>query len=171
LVAGIGNIAATNYQAVVGKYNNSVAGNLFTVGNGTNSSSRSNALEVYENGTVKIKDLSGQGTLPGTGVRTVFVNDAGILTTTSPIRILSIPPQLFTAQDSDNYTVTPSGITTPYDGFFADSYLYAPIQLPYGSTLESLNFHYTDENQNRSISITMYKVNLITGLATVVWSS
>ena len=48
-------IAGYSYQTVVGKYNSNNSSTLFEVGNGSNTSNRSNALEVYSNGNVNIK--------------------------------------------------------------------------------------------------------------------
>lgn len=51
---GLGTIANEDYQHVSGKYNANNANALFIVGNGTDSTHRSNALEVLKNGDVII---------------------------------------------------------------------------------------------------------------------
>lgn len=52
---GLGTIANEDYQHVSGKYNANTADALFIVGNGTNDSHRSNALEVLKNGDVNVE--------------------------------------------------------------------------------------------------------------------
>lgn len=52
---GLGTIANEDYQHVSGKYNANNADALFIVGNGTDDTHRSNALEVLKNGDVKVK--------------------------------------------------------------------------------------------------------------------
>ena len=65
-VAGFHNIAVSNYQTVVGKYNNNKSNTLFEVGNGTSNSSRSNAFEVYADGhaTVGGKTIATTDVIP-----------------------------------------------------------------------------------------------------------
>jgi hypothetical protein len=46
------NKAGYNEQAVIGRYNNNKSSTLFEVGNGTGSSARSNAFEVYDDGKI-----------------------------------------------------------------------------------------------------------------------
>lgn len=54
---GLGVVADQPQQAVFGRYNKSVAGALFSIGNGTDAK-RSNAMEVYE-GSVRFIDTAG----------------------------------------------------------------------------------------------------------------
>ena len=50
--SGYRSTAGYDYQTVIGKWNNNKSSTLFEVGNGTSSSARSNAFEVYSNGNV-----------------------------------------------------------------------------------------------------------------------
>lgn len=68
---GQGLAAGYNHQAIVGKYNSNKSTTLFEVGNGTSSSAKSNAFEVYsdgkisqDNGTTKFK-FGNNGTSDG----------------------------------------------------------------------------------------------------------
>lgn len=54
--------AGGNTNFVVGKYNSEVDNTLFTVGNGTNENSRSNAFEVYLDGSAKVGKANGSET-------------------------------------------------------------------------------------------------------------
>lgn len=58
-VAGFHNTAINDYQTVVGKFNNNNKSNtLFEVGNGTDNTHRSNAFEVYQDGTIGIPNFN-----------------------------------------------------------------------------------------------------------------
>ena len=65
---GLGTIANEDYQHVSGKYNANNAKALFIVGNGTDDTHRSNALEVLKDGDVKIKrNISLGGNIAASG--------------------------------------------------------------------------------------------------------
>jgi hypothetical protein len=51
---GASTIAGQNYQHVSGKYNDNKTNTLFEVGNGTGTSARSNAFEVYQDGHINV---------------------------------------------------------------------------------------------------------------------
>lgn len=53
--AGYNTTAGQAYQTVIGHYNNNKTNTLFEIGNGNNASSRTNAFEIYEDGTIGIK--------------------------------------------------------------------------------------------------------------------
>lgn len=135
LVVGRGNIAATNFQAVVGKYNNSVTGNLFTVGNGVDDNNRSNALEVNENGSIKINDLAGSDT------RNVIVRADGRLdyeaNTTETKQYIISPCDFSTDQD---FILTKFGVR----GNNNDSTFYASVQLPTGTYITRIIYYLSD---------------------------
>lgn len=59
--AALGNslVVTSNNTTVVGKYNDDKAGVSFVVGNGSNSSNRANALEVYNNGDIIVQKSQG----------------------------------------------------------------------------------------------------------------
>lgn len=57
-VSGFHNKTAHDYRAVFGKYNYDNPNAIFVVGNGTDNTHRSNAFEVYEDGTVKVNGAS-----------------------------------------------------------------------------------------------------------------
>ena len=65
-VGGFHNVAMQDYQTVVGKYNQNKFNTLFEVGNGTSNSSRSNAFEVYTDGTLGIPNFNSNGVRIGT---------------------------------------------------------------------------------------------------------
>ena len=51
---GMGTVANSQFQSVMGRYNDNKTTSLFEIGNGSSDSSRSNALEVDESGNVNI---------------------------------------------------------------------------------------------------------------------
>lgn len=65
-ICGIGNVAKNNSETVVGRYNEATFDGLFTVGNGTSDTDRSNAMVVTEKGDVQANSFNGHTMQKGT---------------------------------------------------------------------------------------------------------
>lgn len=75
---GYNTYAAYNYQHVCGKYNDYNSQALFQVGNGTSTSNRKNAFEIYESGAIRA------------GTETVSIASGDFTTTTGSISSVSM---------------------------------------------------------------------------------
>lgn len=53
--SGKGTVANKAYQTIIGQYNDNKEKTIFEIGNGQNADNRSNAFEVYQDGTIAIK--------------------------------------------------------------------------------------------------------------------
>ena len=96
IAAGTGTIAKNVDQLVLGEYNADATNSLFIIGNGTADDARSNAFEVYKDGTVKaptkfvspaldVAAITGTGTNGALGITgaTTFNNTVHITDTTA----------------------------------------------------------------------------------------
>lgn len=91
---GNANTAPSAYEFVVGTFNTSytvsnannsnIADRIFTVGNGTGSTDRSNALTIYKSGRMNINDAYNMPIADGTNGQVLTTDGAGSLTFTTP---------------------------------------------------------------------------------------
>jgi len=115
---GLGTIADASSSIALGQYNdNTVTGELLTVGNGTGSSNRSNAFEVYMNGDVVVPALS------GTGNRNIGVDSDGkLIEVGSGGAFTSFGGQTTINNLTDDFIV--GDATLDYDGSGADTKMF-----------------------------------------------
>lgn len=151
---GNNTIANARYSLSVGTYNDPIVAPdaavqttdpIFLIGNG-NPIERSNALEVYWNGDVKIPKLD------GIGYRPVYVSPSGYLSE-KPFNYeyASIHHTSFVIDDTDDATVSRQfGYSGPAD--FQASYpnvMECPVNLPHGAVINKVTFVYKfDDNPN-----------------------
>lgn len=117
-VTGAGNESHTTSQLIGGKYNDNKSADLFEIGNGTDSTHRSNALEVKTNGDVVCGDLLvNNNRFSDVFKRTnkrKFTNTNAINVTTSNTTLLN--ETLTAATSSDSYCLGCIPITMETDG-------------------------------------------------------
>jgi hypothetical protein len=87
--------ARSAYETAMGSYNTDYTPNstsswdaddrLFSIGNGTSYSNRSNALSIYKNGTLNINDAYDMPTTDGTTGQVLTTNGAGVSTWATPL--------------------------------------------------------------------------------------
>lgn len=91
-------------QTVIGKYNSNQSSTLFEVGNGTSTSARSNALEVYSNG-----DINVQGQILRNGAPEYLENNSVTLSTSGTTTV-TFTNAAITANSMIGYACTQWGI-------------------------------------------------------------
>lgn len=107
------------------------------------------AVKLEVNGDIR------SSTLSGVGVRNVYANAAGTLTTTAQTRTVMIPPQSFQRRFNTGAGNFIAG------GSYGDCYmssgstdnLMAPVILPVGAIITGVTFYYTDTNASSNLAM------------------